>query len=144
HPLADSMAGRLAPIELSFDGVEPAQFGFTDLPLARVSGAATIRVTNDGVAGRLEVRNALAGPADRQSIPGTAVVWEFAWSGRTRGLAGWGATLARVGSAPAEAAVDAARRVSLFGRWLPPPKTKLALRDVAVPRFVSRLEAARV
>src|SRR5690606_160320 len=144
HPLADSMAGRLAPIELSFDGVEPAQFGFTDLPLARVSGAATIRVTNDGVAGRLELRNALAGPADRQSIPVTAIVSDFAWSGQTLGLAGLGATLPGGGSVTGEAAVDFGRRLSLFGRSLPPLKTKLALRDVDLSRFVSGLDATRL
>ena len=144
RPLADSMAARLAPIELGFDGVEPAQFGFTDLPLARVSGVATIRVMDDGVAGRLELRNALAGPADRRSVPVTALVSEFEWAGQTLRLAGLQATLPGGGSVAGDAAIDFARRLSLFGRSLPPLKATLALRDVDLSRLASGLEQTRL
>lgn len=144
HPLAETTAARLAPIELNFDGVEPAQFGLTGLPLARVSGAATIRVSDDGVAGRLDLRNALAGPADRQSVPVTAIVSDFEWAGQTLRLAGLRATLSGGGSVTGEAAIDFARRLSLFGRSLPPLKTKLALRDVDLSRLASGLEETRL
>ncbi len=142
RPLAWPDGQWLAPVELAFNGVEPAQLGFAvaqlglaGVPRARVSGTATIRVHRDGVAGGVDLRNALPGRIDRQSIPVGALATAFAWSGARLELTGLRADFDGGGSASGDAAIDFGRRIDLPGRSLPSVKGELALREVDLSRW---------
>jgi translocation and assembly module TamB len=144
RPFAPTRVERLAPVELSFHDVEPAQLGMADAPRARVTGSATIRLEDDGVSGRLALRNALPGPADQQAIPVSAVETAFGWTGSRLSLGDLRLTPAGGGSLTGEAAIDFARRLELPGLVLPAPTLRLALRDVDLSQLWSALESTRL
>ncbi len=144
QPLAYPDTEWLAPIELTLEGVEPAQLGFADAPRARISGAATIRLDHEQMTGRLSLRNALPGAIDRQAIPLSAIETTFAWAGARLELSDLRATLPGGGAIAGAATIDPARRLSLFGRALPALKTRLTLRDVDLSQTLSGLPATRL
>ncbi|RPH61302.1 MAG: hypothetical protein EHM83_13185, partial [Burkholderiales bacterium] len=144
RPLADSLAARLAPIELTFDGVEPGQLGIAGAPRARVSGSATIHVEADRISGRLSMRNALPGPANRQAVPVRTIETAFGWSQRRLDLAGLRAVLEGGGTVAGDGEIDFARRLTLFGRTLPAVAARLTLTDVDLSQLASGLEKTRL
>jgi len=144
RPFAATTSGRLAPVELTFDGVEPAQLGFADLPRARIGGTATLHVGDGQVLGRLELRNALPGAVDRQAVPVVALEADFTASATRVELGTVRATLTGDGTVAGTAAVDLARRVTLLGRVLPVVEARLALRDVDLSQIASGLESTRL
>ena len=144
QPLAYPATEWLAPIELTLEGVEPAQLGFAGAPRARISGAATIGLDDEQMTGRLSLRNALPGAIDRQAIPLSAIETTFAWAGARLELSDLRATLPGGGAIAGAATIDPARRLSLFGRALPALKTRLTLRDVDLSQTLSGLPATRL
>ena len=144
QPLAYPATEWLAPIELTLEGVEPAQLGFVGAPRARISGAATIGLDDEQMTGRLSLRNALPGAIDRQAIPLSAIETTFAWAGARLELSDLRATLPGGGAIAGAATIDPARRLSLFGRALPALKTRLTLRDVDLSQTLSGLPATRL
>ncbi|MCL4185314.1 MAG: translocation/assembly module TamB domain-containing protein, partial [Burkholderiaceae bacterium] len=144
RPFAPTRPERLAPVELSFHDVEPAQLGMADAPRARISGSATIRLEDDGVSGQLALRNTLPGPADQRAIPVSAVETSFGWAGSRLTLGDLRLALAGDGSLAGEVAIDFARRLELPGHVLPAPTLRLALRDIDLSRLWSALEPTKL
>jgi translocation and assembly module TamB len=144
RPFAPTMPERLAPVELSFHEVEPAQLGMAQAPRARVTGSATMRLEEDGVAGRVALRNALPGPADQQAIPVSAAETAFGWSGSRLALADLRITPAGGGALTGDVAIDFANRLVLPGHALPASTLRLALHDVDLSQLWSALEPTRL
>ncbi|HMN64406.1 MAG TPA: translocation/assembly module TamB domain-containing protein [Burkholderiaceae bacterium] len=144
RPFAVSAAQRVAPIDVTLDGVDPAQLGFADAPRARVSGSATIRVGEGRIAGRLALRNALPGAANRQALPLVSIDTDFVASDTQLEFSGLRATLAGNGTIAGAASIDLARRLTLFGRSLLAVKSTLALRGVDLSQLASGLDPTRL
>lgn len=113
RPFAAQLCERLAPVELSFDAVEPAQFGLHGVPDARISGNATLRVRREGFEGGFRLENARPGPLDRDAVPLRTLQGAFDWAGSVLRLSGLRATLPGGTNARATAAGGATGEASV-------------------------------
>ena len=134
----------LAPIQITLNGVEPAQLGVPTGLQARLSGSATVRIEAERIAGQLAVRNALAGAIDRRAIPLASLETGFAWSDGRLALEALRAALAGGGAAEGEATLDVERPLTLFGHAVPAARARLRIRDVDLSGIASRLQATRL
>jgi len=164
HPFAARLPEKLAPVELSFDAVEPAQFGLHGVPDARISGSATLRLSEAGFDGELRLENARPGPLDRDAVPLRILQGAFAWTSSVLTLRELRATLpggASVGAtstagASAQAAptagasidatlsIDFAQSLEAFGVRLPVVRGEGQLRDVDLSQLQTQLDKTRL
>ncbi|MCD6681356.1 MAG: translocation/assembly module TamB domain-containing protein [Burkholderiaceae bacterium] len=113
QPFAAKLSEKLAPVELRFDSVEPAQFGLHDVPDARISGSATLRVRDEGFEGGFRLENARPGPLDRDAVPLQTLQGAFDWTASVLRLSGLRATLPGGTNAQATATAGAAGGASV-------------------------------
>lgn len=144
RPFASDISGRFSPIAIVFDAVEPAQLGFVDAPLARLSGSANVRIEDERIAGEVELRNALAGAIDRNAVPMQRLQASFGWSGSRLVLRSIDAALPASAAVQGEASVDFGRSVVLFGRSLPGVQADLAVRDIDLSQIATTLQPTRL
>lgn len=144
RPFARPLSAALAPIGITFDALEPAQFGASAAPAARLAGSATVRIDGDGASGEARIQNALPGPLDRNAVPLRTLEVRFAWSGSTLSLSALHATLADGGRIDGEAAIDFDRSLEVFGRRVPRVRGTASMRDVDLAQWQTRLEKTRL
>lgn len=144
RPFAPRASAKLAPIDLTFDAVEPAQFGLHDVPDARLSGSATFRLRDEGFEGRVRIENAKPGPVDRAALPLRTLDGAFAWSSPVLELRDLRATLPDEASVGGTFSVDFAQPLQVFGRSIPAVSGEGTLHDVDLSRLQSRLGKTRL
>ena len=144
RPFAQPTHAKLAPVEVMFDGVEPAQFGLVDVPQASLSGSATVRLREKGFEGQLRVVNAKPGPTDRAAVPLGSLDGAFAWATATLELRELRATLPDGAGLAGTFSIDFAQTLQAFGRSIPAVRGEASLRDVDLSQLDSRLEKTRL
>lgn len=135
---------RLAPIQLTLNGVEPAQLGLPTTLRARLAGSATIRLGHGQASGRLELRNALAGAWDARAIPLDSLASGFTWAGEHLAVDGLHATLAGGATLQGDAAIDFSRMLTVWGRRLPATTAQLRVQALDLARLESSLATTRL
>jgi translocation and assembly module TamB len=144
QPFATALSDRLAPVELAFDAVEPAQFGLRGVPDARISGSATLRLREDGFDGALRLENARPGPLDRDAVPLRTLQGAFDWKPSVLALHDLHATLPGDASVDATFSVDFAQPLEAFGRSIPSVRGEGRLRDVDLSQLQTQLGGTRL
>jgi translocation and assembly module TamB len=111
--IAPLAAQPLVEATVAATGLDLARFG-AGWPATRIEATARIEPTRDGYAGRLEARNALAGPLDASRLPLAHAAANATLTGDTLALANLSANLGRGGTATGRGSVDLASGAS---RW---------------------------
>ncbi|MBW7923111.1 MAG: translocation/assembly module TamB domain-containing protein [Burkholderiaceae bacterium] len=144
QPFATALSDRLAPVELAFDAVEPAQFGLRGVPDARISGRATLRLRQDGFDGELRLENARPGPLDRDAVPLRTLQGAFDWKPSVLALHELHATLPGEASVDAAFSIDFAQPLEAFGHSIPAVRGEGRLRDVDLSQLQTQLGRTRL
>jgi len=154
QPFAEQLREKLAPVELSFDAVEPAQFGLQGVPAAQFSGNATVRLREGGLEGELRLENARPGPLDRNAVPLRTLQGAFGWTASALTVSELRATLpggasvagTQDGGASVEAtlSIDFAQSLEAFGMRLPLVHGEARLHDVDLSQLQTQLDTTRL
>ncbi|MBN9427948.1 MAG: translocation/assembly module TamB domain-containing protein [Burkholderiales bacterium] len=131
-------ADPLGPIELTLNGVEPAQLGFDQLH-ARISGAATLNWNDGRLRGRLRLANATPGPLDQQALPLQSIESAFEWAQQQLSLSGLRVSGSGAGTISGDGSVDFGQLQTLFGQSLPTLRARLRVADVDLSRWAASL-----
>jgi len=144
RPFEPQVPAKLAPVEIAFDTVEPAQFGLRDLPDASLSGSATLRLGDAGFDGELRLENARPAPVDRGGVPLHTLRSGFAWASSTLSLRDLHATLPGEARIDASFAIDFGQPLEAFGRRIPALRGEASLHDVDLAQLQTQLERTRL
>ncbi|HEY0879518.1 MAG TPA: translocation/assembly module TamB domain-containing protein [Zeimonas sp.] len=144
RPFASRPSGKLAPVEIAFGGVEPSQFGLRDVPDARLSGRATLRLGDAGVEGEFRFENARPGPIDGGALPLRTLRGGFAWAPSVLALRDLRATLPDDASIEATLSIDFAQPLPAFGRDIPAVRGEARLGNVDLSQLQTQLAATRL
>ncbi len=151
RPFAEHLADRLAPVELAFDAVEPAQFGLVDVPDLRLSGRATLRLRDAGVAGesagvagKFRIENTLPGALDANRIPLRALQGAFDWASSLLSLHELQAALPDDARIAGSFAVDLATQIEVFGRQIPVLRGEWRVDAVDLSQLQQQFERTRI
>ncbi|MCO5101198.1 MAG: translocation/assembly module TamB domain-containing protein [Burkholderiaceae bacterium] len=144
RPFAPQLSEKLAPVELAFDAVEPSQFGLRDVPEARLSGSATLRLLEEGFEGELRLENANPGPLDGGRVPLRTLQGRFSWASSVLALRELQASLSGDASIDGTFTIDFGRPLAAFGHSIPAVRGEARLRAVDLSALQTQLEKTRL
>ncbi len=144
RPFAPRLSAKLAPVEITLDAVEPAQFGLREVPAVSLSGSATLRLGDEGIDGDLRLENARPAPIDRAGVPLHSLRSGFRWSASTLALRGLHATLPGDARIDATLSIDFGQPLEVFGRSIPTVRGRASVHDVDLAQLQTQLETTRL
>lgn len=145
RPFVEPLSAKLAPVEIAFDAVEPAQFGLRGVPDARLSGRAMLRVGEGGaIGGDLRLENARPGAIDDDRVPLRTLRGAFDWASSALSVRELQATLPADARVAGAFSVDFAQPLDVLDRSLPAVRGQWQVHDVDLSQLRTDLGTTRL